>query len=170
MAYNRQSRRYLRPRANMNKHLVNARSTESWKQDILSLPFLSPQLVRYGYRKPSNKKINERLTHTENVPRCCRREHTKHYSTSAPPPCQILQIEYEFCARRGLCDFATGLCTCLDGWTGAACSTQSYVYSASNALPGISLIASGLDYTGNIIESYTDKRVSNYPFPVRISS
>ncbi|CAN0170479.1 unnamed protein product [Ascophyllum nodosum] len=66
--------------------------------------------------------------------------------------------EYEFCARRGICEFEMGLCECLDGWTGAACSIRSYVYSASNALPGISLQVSGLNYSGNVFEAVTEKR------------
>lgn len=77
-------------------------------------------------------------------------------------PRTILRAEYEFCARRGLCDFDTGLCKCLEGWAGAACSVKSYVYSTSNAMPALSLSASGLDYVGNILQASTEKRVSMF--------
>lgn len=30
-------------------------------------------------------------------------------------------VEYEFCSRRGVCDFETGRCACVDGFSRANC-------------------------------------------------
>lgn len=47
----------------------------------------------------------------------------------------------------------------MEGYTGAACSISSFAYSTSNAMPGMSLLASGLDYIGNVLETTSEKRV-----------
>ncbi|CAM9637241.1 unnamed protein product, partial [Phaeothamnion confervicola] len=69
--------------------------------------------------------------------------------------------EYDFCSRRGTCNFNTGLCGCRDGWTGANCGTESYVYTTADALPGISLTATGEAYVGNVVELLSERASSS---------
>ena len=73
-------------------------------------------------------------------------------------------FEYDFCANRGLCDFESGTCLCFDEYAGANCANptfESTIDSSSNALPGLSMTATGLDYTGNIVELLTQKAAAS---------
>jgi len=65
--------------------------------------------------------------------------------------------EYEFCSGRGLCDFSTGECACIEGFTGVDCSETSYFSSATNSLPGAYIEATGNDYTGTILAVRSEK-------------
>jgi hypothetical protein len=60
--------------------------------------------------------------------------------------------EYDMCAGRGTCDYASGLCYCQEGFSGEACTDTAYEVFTSNALPAFSVVASGADYTGNVLE------------------
>ena len=73
-------------------------------------------------------------------------------------------FEYDFCANRGLCDFDSGTCLCFDEYAGANCANPTYessIDSSTNALPGLSMTATGLDYTGNIVELLTQKAAAS---------
>mmetsp|Transcript_14769 Transcript_14769/g.45769 ORF Transcript_14769/g.45769 Transcript_14769/m.45769 type:complete len:620 (-) Transcript_14769:3713-5572(-) len=90
------------------------------------------------------------------------------FSTSgAPVLCNITDLvsddvtEYEYCGRRGQCDFTSGTCYCIDGYEGSACTDISYVESASNSIPGIDLHASGADYIGDLVKLSADKSSSS---------
>merc|ERR1719502_1762064 len=39
------------------------------------------------------------------------------------------------CANRGVCDYATGACTCEEGWHGIACNVSEVVLHAYDARP-----------------------------------
>ena len=45
-------------------------------------------------------------------------------------------IEYDYCSKRGICDFNTGLCKCFKGFGGVSCNKFTYDGSSSlNTLP-----------------------------------
>lgn len=69
--------------------------------------------------------------------------------------------EYAYCSNRGNCDFNSGLCDCNAGYGGAACSNSTFFYSSgSNALPGMQVLADGLDYTGDVLQIRSAKSAS----------
>ena len=41
-------------------------------------------------------------------------------------PSGYLYPEYEYCSRRGICDFNTGNCACYEGFNNTACDTYKY--------------------------------------------
>lgn len=44
------------------------------------------------------------------------------------------------------------------------------MYSTSNAMPAVSLSASGLDYVGNVLQASTEKRVRIFESVCRLAS
>ena len=84
-------------------------------------------------------------------------------ASSAPVLCNITDLvnfdvtEYEYCGRRGQCDFTSGTCYCIDGYEGATCTSASYAESTSNTLPGVDIRAAGNDYIGDLLKLSTDK-------------
>ena len=64
------------------------------------------------------------------------------------------------CAGRGTCDHTSGLCYCQEGFTGEACTDQGYETFTSNALPAFSVVATGNDYQGNVLQVKADKAMS----------
>ncbi|KAJ1448143.1 hypothetical protein M885DRAFT_450568, partial [Pelagophyceae sp. CCMP2097] len=69
--------------------------------------------------------------------------------------------EYEYCGRRGQCDFTNGQCFCLDDFEGASCTEPAFYISASNAEPGAHVIAAGNDYTGTVLLLASDKAAAS---------
>ncbi|KAJ8604707.1 hypothetical protein CTAYLR_006542 [Chrysophaeum taylorii] len=69
--------------------------------------------------------------------------------------------EYDYCSRRGQCDFTNGQCYCIDDYIGTACSETAYSTSASNSIPGMEIYAAGLDYLGDLISLRTEKAAAS---------
>ena len=69
--------------------------------------------------------------------------------------------EYEYCGRRGQCDFTSGTCYCIDGYEGSTCTDSTYAESTSNSLPGVNIHATGTDYIGDIFKLTADKSSSS---------
>jgi hypothetical protein len=71
--------------------------------------------------------------------------------------------EYAFCANRGNCDFTSGVCYCIEGYTGIDCTSPSYSATAANALPGAHILTTGADFSGEVCDE-----CSNLMTPVRL--
>jgi hypothetical protein len=70
--------------------------------------------------------------------------------------------EYAICSNRGKCNFNTGLCTCLDGFGGPACSNVTYLHHhGSNSNPGLEVSISGLDYTSTVLHISSARSASS---------
>ena len=70
--------------------------------------------------------------------------------------------EYAFCSNRGTCDFSTGLCSCLDGFGGPACSNITYLHHhGSNTKPGLEVSVSGLDYVSTALQISSARSASS---------
>lgn len=62
-----------------------------------------------------------------------------------PNPCCA---EYQFCSRRGLCDFTTGRCACVDGFSRANCDVSESLITEDFDADVLQLYTTLADFTG----------------------
>ena len=134
--------------------------------DCLSEPFAGGAIYNVTFKQwPIEPMENNFFSHTGNpglTNFTC--DVSGASSTSgAPVECNITNLvsddvtEYEYCGRRGQCDFTSGTCYCIDGYEGSTCTASSYAESGSNTLPGVDIHAAGNDYVGDLFKLSTDK-------------
>eukprot|EP00602_Paraphysomonas_sp_CaronLab_P001970 CAMPEP_0185021030 /NCGR_PEP_ID=MMETSP1103-20130426/3691_1 /TAXON_ID=36769 /ORGANISM="Paraphysomonas bandaiensis, Strain Caron Lab Isolate" /LENGTH=622 /DNA_ID=CAMNT_0027552303 /DNA_START=60 /DNA_END=1924 /DNA_ORIENTATION=+ len=62
-------------------------------------------------------------------------------------------VEYEYCSNRGICDFNTGECLCMDGFGGPGCEVNTFSYTAAtNSLVGYQVNVNGESYTSSAFQ------------------
>ena len=88
--------------------------------------------------------------------------------TSSPttPSCTIAITtaatnEYATCSNRGVCDFATGLCTCGTNYYGSSCNTRGTTQEVDDAAAALIVSSTGDSYTGNVMELSTTRSASS---------
>jgi hypothetical protein len=60
--------------------------------------------------------------------------------------------EYATCSNRGTCNFNTGVCDCLDGFGGPACSNMTNLYfTGSDALPGLEVSVQPSNFSSSVL-------------------
>jgi len=60
--------------------------------------------------------------------------------------------EFDFCSGQGICNFATGQCTCFSGYIGLDCAIESDVVSFSDDATGFGIAAGSSSYSGNVLD------------------
>jgi hypothetical protein len=69
--------------------------------------------------------------------------------------------EYEFCSRRGTCNFASGECICKLGYTGIACNLRTNRVATSDSLPAYEIAPQGSAFTGDALKIATMRSASS---------
>lgn len=73
------------------------------------------------------------------------------YSLPSPrgvPRCQ--KSEYQYCSRRGICDFETGRCECADGFSQANCDVAYWVITEDFDDDVLRLVSTMNNFTGKL--------------------
>ena len=70
--------------------------------------------------------------------------------------------EFEYCSRRGICNFVTGECACFNTYSDSACSTYNAVYTSadSDSTKTISSTFGG-SFTGSVLDLQAAKAAAN---------
>lgn len=79
-------------------------------------------------------------------------------SLAAPTPRRY--AEYQFCSRRGLCDFNTGRCECVDGFSRANCDVSESLITEDFDADVLELYTTLADFTG---KGFTYASSSKFP-------
>lgn len=62
-------------------------------------------------------------------------------------------MEYALCSNRGHCDSKTGICSCVDGYGGPACSNATYLYYTDHTnTPAMEVTAPGLEFSSSVLQ------------------
>ncbi|CAN0037197.1 unnamed protein product [Ectocarpus sp. 12 AP-2014] len=70
--------------------------------------------------------------------------------------------EYEFCSRRGICDFETGRCDCVDGFSRANCDVSESQITEDLDADVLELYTTLANFTGNVLYLKTERESSSY--------
>ena len=154
-------------------HITEALCEEAWEAldniedvDCASEPSAGGTIYNITFKKwPIKPMENNYFSHTGNpgISNFTCDVSSASSATGARVFCNITNLvsdditEYEYCGRRGQCDFTSGTCYCIDGYEGSTCTEVSYLQSASNTLPGANIHAAGKDYIGDLFKLSAEK-------------
>ncbi|ETW07562.1 hypothetical protein H310_02049 [Aphanomyces invadans] len=109
---------------------------------------------------------NNVFSHTGNPPVASFSCNVAGVTNAKSPTCSIADvvsvnvIEHEYCSRRGICDFTTGLCTCFLDYKTSDCSQLSNIPDNIDDHDGFLIQPIGPSYVGTALHIHTIKAMA----------